>query len=210
MPEDTEPYQKEKIIVWDWSGVNLHHESQGIEPKITDSIQYHCIERLKAEDYDIIYDDDYSGEIADIITIKKTDEKFSIQLYHLKYAKGGRVSREVENLYEVCGQAQKSIHWRFKECTEFFEHLLKRKTKSRNGKQCSRLAKGSEQDLLGFYSLAKRNELKVEFEIFIVQPSIPKMEATQEQLTLLGVTENYLMEKARVKLAVIGSKNMSN
>ena len=33
---------------------------------------------------DIIYDDDYSGEIADIITLKIEEERILIKLYHLK------------------------------------------------------------------------------------------------------------------------------
>lgn len=204
LQEDTEPYPRDKIISWDWTGVNLRSESQGVDPKITDSIQYRCIENLKKQDYDIIYDDDYSGEIADIITIKKTDTRILVELYHLKWAIEGRISKEIKNLYEVCGQAQKSIHWKFKEGRELVEHLLRRQTKSYMGKQCPRLAKGTEQDLRNLLKLAKHN-LPLEFKIYIVQPAIPKLDATQEQLTLLGVTETYLREKAQIELAVIGS-----
>lgn len=203
LPEDTEPYPRDKITTWDWTGVDLSNESQDVDPKITNSIQYRCIENLKHRDYDIIYDDDYSGEIADIVTVKKTDSKILIELYHLKFAIKGKVNREIKNLYEVCGQAQKSIHWKFKEGREFFEHLLRRKTKSYKGKQCSRLEKGTEQDLTELLNLAKY-KLPLEFKVYIVQPSIPKLDATQEMLTLLGVTENYLKEKAQIELAVIG------
>ena len=203
LPEDTEPYPRDKITTWDWTGVDLSKESQDVDPKITNSIQYRCIENLKCRDYDIIYDDDYSGEIADIVTVKKTDSRILIELYHLKYSINGKASREIKNLYEVCGQAQKSIHWKFKEGRAFFEHLLRRKTKSYVGKQCSRLEKGTEQDLTELLNLAKY-KLPLEFKIYIVQPSIPKLDATQEMLTLLGVTENYLKEKAQIDLAVIG------
>jgi len=203
LQEDTEPYHRDKITIWDWAGVDLSSESQGVDPKITNSIQHRCIENLKCRDYDIIYDDDYSGEIADIVTIKKTDTKILVELYHLKFAIKGRVSREIKNLYEVCGQAQKSIHWKFKEGREFFEHLLRRQTKSYGSEQCSRLARGTEQDLTELLKLAKYT-LPLEFKIYIVQPSIPKLDATQEQLTLLGVTETYLKEKAQIEFEVIG------
>ena len=201
--EDIQPYQKE-ILTWDWTGVDLRKESQHVNPKLTDSIQYRTIEILKGLDYDIIYDDDYSGEIADVITMKKTDSKILVELYHLKFAKDGRVSTEIKNLYEVCGQAQKSIHWKFKKGNEFAEHLLRRKTKSRSGEQCSRIEKGTEQELIDLMNLAKF-KLPLEFMIYIVQPAIRKSSMSQEQLTLLGVTENYLREKAQISLEVIGS-----
>lgn len=206
LKEDIEPYPSGKILTWDWTDVDLSKESQKVDPKVTNSIQYRSIEILKdaATGYDIIYDDDYSGEIADIITIKRTDRKMFVELYHLKFAKGGRVSREIENLYEVCGQAQKSIHWTFKQGKELFEHLLRRKTKCRKGKECPRLERGTEEQLKDLMNLAKY-KIPLEFKIFIVQPSIPKSRATQEQLTLLGVTENYLREKAQIELVVIGS-----
>jgi hypothetical protein len=107
-------YPKDKIIAWDWSGVNIQSESQHVFPKIEDSIQYDVIRRLKQQDYDIIYDDDYSGEIADVVAIKLEEEKICIEMYHLKYAYKGKISNEIRNFYEVCGQAQKSIHWKHK------------------------------------------------------------------------------------------------
>lgn len=204
LKEDIEPYQKDKIISWDWTGIDLKKESQDVNPKLTDSIQYRCIEILEKSDYDVIYDDDYSGEIADLIAIKRTDTKILVELYHLKYAKKGKVNTRIDNLYEVCGQAQKSIHWKFKAGKDFFEHLMRRKVKSLKGQQCSRLQKGTEQDLTDLMKLAK-HKLPVEFKIYIVQPSIPKSAPSIDQLTLLGVTENYLRERAQVELIVIGS-----
>jgi len=204
LKEDIEPFQKDKIISWDWTDIDLKKESQDVNPKVTDSIQYRCIRILEKSDYDVIYDDDYSGEIADLIAIKQTDTKILIDLFHLKYAKEGRVSRRVDNLYEVCGQAQKSIHWKFKGGKDFFDHLLRRKVKSLSGEQCSRLQKGTEQDLTDLMKLAK-HKLPVDFKIHIVQPSISKSKVSPDQLTLLGVTENYLRERAQVELVVIGS-----
>ncbi|WP_394776130.1 hypothetical protein [Flavobacterium sp.] len=64
----------------------LSNEAQGVNPKKTDSIQYKVINQLKQGYYDIIYDDDYSGEIADIVTIKANSDKIEIKFYHLKFA----------------------------------------------------------------------------------------------------------------------------
>lgn len=198
-------FPKEEIIAWDWTGVNIGNESQHVSPKITDSIQYHLIQKLKTEDYDIIYDDDYSGEIADVVTIKLTPDKIKVQMYHLKYASEGKVSNGIKNLYEVCGQAQKSIHWKHKEGKEFINHLLRRETKQRNGNSCSRLEKGDRNDLVKLLNIIK-NEIPVEYELFVVQPGFSKESATNEILTLLQVTSSYVKEFADITMKVISSK----
>lgn len=196
------PYPTENLIAWDWTNVDLSKEAQGVVPLRTDSIQYATIQKLIAEDYDIIYDDDYSGEIADVITIKEFDKKIDVQFYHLKFAKDGNVNTRIDNFYEVCGQAQKSIHWKHKKGSEFFEHLLKRKTKVRTGNERSRIEKGSSDDLERLLTIAK-NKKPVNFEVFIVQPSLSKQNVSDNIMTLLGVTENYLKEVGNINLKVI-------
>ncbi len=197
-------YPQESIIGQAWDFVDLRKESQGIDPKKTDSIQYKVIEDLKAGDYDIIYDDDYSGEIADVITVKQFEEAIHVQLYHLKFAKEGKVSKKVDDLYEVCGQAVKSVNWKFKEGKEFFEHLLRREIKKRKDKSCSRIEVGSKEKLVFLKEIA-RKKYPVEFEIFIIQPALSCLNASVEQLTLLGVASNYLKTRALIDLVVIGS-----
>lgn len=198
-------YPKDNILAWNWHGVSLEKESQHVSPKITNSIQYKVIEELKKDNYDIIYDDDYSGEIADVVTLKHHPDKLSVGLYHLKFAIDGKVTGQVKNLYEVCGQAQKSVHWKHKEGAEFINHLLRRETKNRNGQSCSRLEVGTKKDLEKLLSIAKK-EIPMEYEIYIVQPGFSKETATNEILTLLGVTENYLKEIAGINLKVIANQ----
>lgn len=203
LKEEIEPYEIEKVNTWNWNGIDLSKEAQRISPKLTDSIQFRCIENLKKSDYDIIYDDDYSGEIADVIAMKIKDEKIQVDLFHLKYAKDGVVSSRIDNLYEVCGQAQKSVHWKFKEGRDFVDHLLRRKTKKRDGQECSRIEKGAEENISNLTNLAKR-KFPMNFKIHIVQPSITRKNLTQDQLTLLAVTENYLKAKG-IEFEVIGN-----
>lgn len=203
--ENIEPYGVQRIISWDWSGVNLRAEAQDVEPKITDSIQFHCIQRLKQLDYDIIYDDDYSGEIADVVAIKKMDDIIIFELYHLKFAKNGKPASDIKDLYEVCGQAQKSYHWKHKSNKELFDHMLKRLTKNYKGKSCSRLEQGTENDLIDLLRMVKKH-FPLELKVFIVQPGISPRLVSQDQLTLLAVTESHLMKQANIPLIVIGSK----
>lgn len=198
-------YPSEDIIDLDWSMTNLRKESQGVAPKITDSIQYQMINYLKGFDYDIIYDDDYSGEIADIITMKVRDDVVYVELYHLKFAKEGVVSNRIDNFYEVCGQAQKSGVWGQKDSQEFMNHLLRREPKRKNGVQSSRLEKGTMDDLERILGFAKK-KMPMQFKIYIVQPSLSKANPSEDILQLLGVTENFLKETSGIELGVISSK----
>jgi histidine ammonia-lyase len=118
----------DNIIPHDWTGVAINKEAQGIYPYKTESIQYHFINEIR-DDFQIIYDDDGSGEIADVIGINDGDKKIDIHLFHLKYAKNGHTGNDIGNFYEVCGQAQKSLNWKYRNGKDFFDHLLRRKIK---------------------------------------------------------------------------------
>lgn len=200
-------YPREKIEKWDWTGVNISNESQGVYPKVTDSIQYSVIQRLLKENYDIIYDDDNPGEIADVIAIKEGEQSVKIELYHLKFAIGGTVSKRIDNLYEVCGQAQKSVRWKFKDGNELFEHLLRREQKNEGGNSCSRLVSGDIDKLIYFSQITKR-KIPVQFEIIIVQPGIHPDRVTNEQLALLSVADNYIKEISDINLRVVGNMSL--
>ena len=198
-------YDRDRIIQWDWQGVKLSEESQGVAPKLkTDSIQYHVIQELQKEDYDIIFDDDNPGEIADVITMKQVNNKLRIELYHLKFAQDGRVSNRIDNFYEVCGQAQKSANWKYKEAEELVDHMLRREVKREGGTECSRIQKGDKETLVKLLKLAKK-KVPVEYSIYIVQPGVSKESVSDEILTLLGVTDSYLKDKTGIDLQVITS-----
>ena len=197
-------FNKAAIEAWDWTGVNTSKESQRVEPR-KDSVQYHVIQKLLQADYDYIYDDDGSGEMADVVTLKVLPDRIQVELYHLKYAKKGKVSKGVGNFYEVCGQAQRSTHWKHKSGDTLILHLLRRNPKVEGGQTRNRLEKGDLLELEGLKLQAKK-QLPLEFSIIIVQPSLSKAAAPEEILKLLGVTENFAQELAGAALRVIGSK----
>lgn len=199
-------YDFNKIQTLNFTGIDLNVESQGYNPKKTNSIQFRMIEHLKKGNYDIIFDDDGSGEIADIVTLKVIDKtKISVELYHLKYALQGKTSEQIKNLYEVCAQAQKSINWRFKRGKEFIEHLLRREALRKQKGNLTRYELGDEAKMLEILDLINKR-LPLEFEIYIVQPGLDKNKISNDQLNLLSVTESYLIERAAVNLNVISSK----
>lgn len=199
-------YPIESIEAWDWSGVDIRKESQGVGNVQTDSIQYHVIQKLLPNNYDIIYDDDNAGEIADIVALKETVDSIHVDLFHLKFAKEGIVSQQIENLYEVCGQAQKSVHWKFRDSKDLFRHLYKRMIKKDNGQSGSRIILGDINELQRLESLS-RVKLPLKFKITIVQPGMSATKSTVAQRTLLSVTEQYLMDVANIPLNVIANQN---
>ncbi|MGC4130290.1 MAG: DEAD/DEAH box helicase family protein [Bergeyella sp.] len=191
------------IIADNWTSVDISKESQDIAPYIQNSIQYYFIEKIK-NDFQIIYDDDGKGEIADIIGINDTDTVIDIHLYHLKYAQNGAVNNNIDNFYQVCGQAQKSLKWKHKDGREFFNHLFKRKTKKLGGNTCSRIIKGTEEDLENLLNQAKYTK-PMRFHIYIVQPSLSKANPSNDILLLLGNVQHYLSTVGNIDLKVYSS-----
>lgn len=196
-------YDRKRIIGWNWQGVNLAVESQGVAPNLkTDSIQYYVVQRLINGDYDVVYDDDNAGEIADIITLKHKNNEIHVELYHLKFAQGGEVTGRISNFYEVCGQAQKSSNWKYKDPEEMMNHLLRREIKREGVEECSRIQKGDHNTLVKLLKLAKK-KMPVKYSIYIVQPGASKVGMSNEILTLLGVTDSFLKDRTGIDLQVI-------
>ncbi|SKB69900.1 DEAD/DEAH box helicase [Maribacter arcticus] len=193
----------DSITTMNWDDVSIKDEAQGIAPYKKESIQYNFIEKIK-EDFEIIYDDDGKGEIADVIGINDGDKVIDIHLYHLKYAKDGRTGNDIGNFYEVCGQAQKSLNWKYRDGKEFFNHLLRRVTKTKKGDTCSRIIKGTQDDLELLLNAAKWTK-EMKFHIYIVQPSLVKGKGSDDIMLLLGNTHHYLHTVGNVELKVYSS-----
>ena len=194
-----------QLIPIDWADTILSKESQNLleNPDEYKSIQYFFSKYLEVNDnFDILYDDDGAGEIADLITIKDEPNALNIGLYHLKYASGGQVNNSISNLYEVCGQAMRSLKWHNQDLAKtFFSHLISRQIKNFKGSSASRLLKGNIDSLHRLGEQARYNK-KMKFNISIVQPSISSKNASEELLRLLGCVSNYIEDVANIKIKV--------
>ena len=204
LKKDYDPYPKEKIQVWNWKGVDIKKESQGIS-KDTDSIQHRVIGELRKKNYKIIFDDDGSHEAADIVCISVVEKTIMVEFYHCKFSENITPGARINDLYIVCGQAQKSVHW-MENPDKLLVHLLSRKPKSENGEEVSRFEKGNQKELEAIREDLNRTGLNLKLNIFIVQPGLSKSTASSAQLTLLSVTQNYLMERCQIPFEVIASK----
>lgn len=201
--ESVEEFPLENITALDWSNTSIEKEAQGIKPYITESIQYQFINHIK-KDFKIVYDGDGPGEIADVIGINDGDNKIDIHLFHLKYAKKGRTGNDIGNFYEVCGQAQKSLNWKYRKGKDFFDNLLRKKIKTKKGASCSRIIKGTEDDLELLLNAAKWTK-EMKFHIYIVQPSLVKGKGSRSIMSLLSNTHHYLQTIGNVELKLYSS-----
>lgn len=195
---------EELISTLDWEKVDLSKESQHSAPYVTDSIQYYMVQKIMA-DYDYLIDDDGSGEIADLVGINDNSNIIDVTLFHLKFAREGRVSKSIENLYQVCGQAQKSVRWKYVGGHKLFNRILCRNEKKVGRGKSSSLLKGSIEDILKLREEAS-NRKELRFHVVIVQPGMSKSSCTSEMKILLGNTVNVLHEMANIDCRVICSK----
>lgn len=202
-----QPFSRDRIEPWDWTGIKLKRESQGSDRDNT-TIQYRVIEVLKgdAAPFAVIFDDDEQGEAADVIALRWDHLQVEVHFYHCKYSKAQEPGHRVADLYEVCGQTQKSVQWRDVKLSKLFEHMRRRETQRTRRGQSSRFEQGF-GDLRTLKLLEKAaDSLDVNFFLHIVQPGLSQAEATHPQLELLAATDMYLAETYQIPLRVIGSQ----
>jgi len=196
-------YNRDHITVLNWKKTDITKESRWKNNIVReDSIQHTFMQSLEEQDHiTFVIDDDDSGESADIVAIEETEEKITVYLWHCKYSSGETPGNRVKDLYEVCGQAQKSAKW-----TWSFDRLvrhLKHREYSSNGGRQTRFAKGNYHDLHTLRKASKRKE--IQFKIGIVQPGLLKENISAEHLTILGATNSFVSCITNHRLLVISS-----
>jgi hypothetical protein len=158
----------------------------------------------------MIVDDDGKGEAADVVAIRLVGDvaapsEIDVEFYHCKFSRGALPGRRIEDLYELCGQAQKSIWWMYspEKRTELFTHLLRRVARDREAGM-SRYEVGDDELLQTIREMS--HLCPVSLRIYIVQPGLSKANVTRDQLELLSVTENHLLETFQIPFGVIASR----
>lgn len=204
-----EAYAVDKLDVVDWTGVDITKESQHDE-KRADSVQYRVIELLKQHSgYEVIFDDDGAGEAADVVGIRLDDNSSPkvvyVELYHCKFSLQPEPGARVDDLYVVCGQAQRSISWLHNRDRrkDLFNHLLKRNEQRTDAGRPTRFELGDDVRLIQLRDLSKRCELRL--SVFAVQPGVSKAKVSASQLLLLSVVEKYLHETYQLSFSLMCS-----
>jgi hypothetical protein len=144
-------------------------------------------------DWDVVIDDDDTGEIADLVAIPPAGDRMIVALVHCKFSSNEKPGARVDDLYEVCGQAHRSAHHR-QHVQEMLDNLIRRERK-RAGEGRTGLLVGDDDTLLGLQDVVRRR--RASFRIAIVQPGLSKKKATKNILRLLAVTDVYVSEVAQ-------------
>lgn len=184
---------------WDWGSTNIHKESMTNSTDF-DSVQGFTLQKI-FDLYDIIFNDDGAGEIADLVAIREASDHVLVDLYHCKYCGSGqRPGARVDDAYVVAGQASRSVRWLHKG-PALFQRLLDRYDTGGSGTQ--RLLKGTLKQI-DFLRL-KSHETEMRMGFIIVQPAFSAASITDSVLTVLGTSYMYLRDIANVDLRVIAS-----
>lgn len=182
----------------DWSGAGvdplLEKPSGGPKQSIFDWVQA----RLLATDAEVVFNDDGPGEVADFVSLTaRPGGSTHAVLYHCKAALRNPVpGTRVEDLYEVTGQAVKSVRFASPELLR--SHLLRRLTTTAEGAR--RLLKGNKHDVERLLA----DEVQASVSIAIVQPGIGRR-VSAAQSSLLASANAYLVAGQLASLRVLGS-----
>lgn len=184
-----------QITALSWDGVDRTTESlfkSRVRQK--SSIQEYMMKAMIESGAKIVFNDDNSGESADIVAIFQEDQLVRIELIHCKYSKekpGARLS----DLYEVCGQAIVSLRYKWRP-EELIKHMERRN------------ASGALKDLRFYYgSLSDLHEVKkamrysdIKFQFAIAQPGVKASAISEDMKFVLGSVYATVIEMTETKL----------
>lgn len=198
-------YDAAAASIFDWSGVNIRVESQG-EDKKSDSIQRAIILDSKKENPILVFDDDGSGEIADVVAVYNHDAELLVRLYHCKYSREDTAGLRVNDVYEICGQAQKSVKWAGS-AKDLADRIRRREKKRVENGKPTRFEIGGMSELNTFLMMSKQKRIK--FEIVLVHPGISYAQLNaggdnaRNILRILASTASYLSETFEIKMRLV-------
>jgi hypothetical protein len=197
---DTHQFRLESLVVQDWTGVDITRESKwrnGVERP--SSVQQFVISQLLADQtFGVIIDDDDTGEAADVLAVRDAGECINVYLVHCKFSDAQTAGSRADDLYVVCGQAEKSVMWT-SAFDRLVEHIIHRERKTLNGRP-TRFERGSLKELTRLRRVAR--QVVTEYSVIVVQPGVSKSKFTPEHSAILGATSLFLRQRLNTELKV--------
>lgn len=185
----------------DWERMNTDITTEcGKGKKGKRSIQ-DTIEQMLLDDSanEYIIFDHGTGEIADYITINIMGNSVNVALYHVKGMKGVRYNNSVTDIYEVTGQAVKSLIW-FSTRGRLVEKMSDRK---RSGHCIMRRG-----DFSTLMRLLTDSSFRIRGEIVIVQPGLSKGNDMPYKLQeVLAAADTYIRHSGKMSGMKIWGSN---
>ena len=199
------PYPRDNLRSLDWTtgGVDITVESQGSERR-SDSIQAFMVRYLiENQTFDVLIDDDRSGEAADLVGIRVDEGDLHVTLVHCKYSSKPYAGSRLADLYEVCGQAMRGARWRDNAALPLLEHLDRRVADYTRRLGGSAFEIGDREVLFRIRQRAPR--LFPRFTTIIAQPGLSVGSASDEQLRLISGAASYVQTVTKGGFEVYGS-----
>lgn len=196
---DVPPFDIDRIEPYDWDGANVDIAREfGAGRGGRLSIHASLEAQLAASPHVIVYYDHGSGEIADFVAVEKSEGRLVIRFYHCKGAGGAAAGHRVGDMYELAGQAVKSVIWALKQ--RVLAHIRRRFTHQTGG---HRFVRG-DLDLLE-QLLADSAAAQIDFEFVAVQPGLRKQGLPIELANVLAAASDHLVRGGFRALRVIAS-----
>ncbi|MCG8323626.1 MAG: DEAD/DEAH box helicase family protein [Cytophagales bacterium] len=193
-----------RLVVWDWKNVDITKESIWKNGKVRkDSIQWEVAQKFINKGFSLVYDDDDTGEAADLICIKEESDIIKLVLIHCKFSGDSKTGKRVKDIVEVSSQAVRSARWPGKP-KELIKHIKIREKRHLNNPNRSGFLAGDSGLLNSLQKSIRFKEIKP--EIVIVQPGLSKSKLTRGQSVILGATDSYLKQTVNIDLVVLCSE----
>ncbi|RYE14577.1 MAG: hypothetical protein EOP34_06210, partial [Rickettsiales bacterium] len=161
------------------------------------SIHDYIIDLAKKE-FDAVFYDHGSLEIADVIGFKNG----KVQFYHCKKQNGSSPNCNIDDIYEVCGQAVKSVNWAHKKL--LIKQIYERAEENNSH---IKIKKGTLQQIKDILDSFDNPIIPV--EITIVQPGLKTKKLSKQQNAafnrikiLLSGADTFLQDVSSCKLTV--------
>jgi len=190
--EDARPISPDQLTPWAWEQVDITNEV--VSGNDLQSVHEKVQAELEQGNAPIIVYDHGSGEIADFISIAEEGDTTIFSFYHCKGSEGAAPGARLGDVYEVCGQAQKSVAWASLS-------RLERRLHHRRGRVFVRGNEASLQEML-----ARAKSRRQHFEIKVVQPGISKAVLSDGMAECLGATNGHLIGVGIAPLEIITSR----
>lgn len=199
------PYPRAALHHLDWAanGVDIRVESQGAERR-ADSIQAFMARHLvQTQTFDVLIDDDRSGEAADLVGVRIDHGDLLVTLVHCKYSTSAVPGGRLADLYEVCGQAVRGARWRDNGAIPLLDHLDRRVQAYSRRTGGTAFEVGDRGDLFRIRQQAP--QLFPRITTLIVQPGLSIAASTEEQLRLISGAASYVQSVTKGAFEVYGS-----
>lgn len=199
---DTISFDQSSIISLDWEsyGTDTSVEFKRAVTDTTISIQDTLRDVLMQDkDNKYVIFDHGSGEIADFIAIKEDEYRMTVRLYHVKSKRATGYNSSISDIYEVAGQAVKSITWLTTK-GKFID-----KISGRHASGYSQLINGDYSD---FIKELRSSAKQLTAFVVIVQPSLSKTVPMPDKIQeVLAAAASYISRAGKVQgLEIIGSE----